>query len=173
MAKFIGREGQTRGMLLAGIAVLTVTLLLAMKYFMSDDSAQTQEQPTAAQKLFSEPAAAKPPDLKTVQTSVASGGALDMFSKANAGYYGDEGSTAAAAGAEPEPAVRKSTAPAARKAAAKTKPQATVIPRLKPVSFGGVRPTSVGPAGGGQMPDISNMIKQAQQEAGKNGVPGK
>ncbi|MDA8131000.1 MAG: hypothetical protein M0011_05800 [Elusimicrobia bacterium] len=175
MAKFIERGGQTRGMLLAGIAVLTVGLVLAMKFFMGDDTAQTQEQPPAAGKLFSEPEAPKPPELKTPQTSVASGGALDMFSKANAGYYGDEESTAAAAGAgTAAPAeVKKSTA-AARKSGArpKAKAPATVIPRLKPVSFGGVRPSNVGPASGGQMPDISNMIKQAQEEAGKNGTGG-
>ena len=171
-----GRKGQARGLLLAGVAALTVILLLAMRYFMSDNAAQPEEPVPSAGQLFSGQSEAKPESLRTSQTSVPSGGALDMFSKANAGLYGEEESTAAAvvpaAGAK-APEVRKSTAPAARKPAAKPKPQATVIPRLKPVSFGGVKPNAVSPGGAGQMPDISSMIKQAQEEAGQAGAGGK
>jgi len=162
-------------MLLAGIVVVTLALVLGIKMFMGDNSSAVSEQPAERQQVFNEPAADKPPpglNPAARSESSESGGGLDMFSKTNAGYYGEEESTAAAAGQKAaEPEVRKSTAPAARKTAA-AKPKGTVIPRLHS-SLGTIAPGNVSPHSAGQgMPDISGMMKQAQEQAGKNNPSG-
>lgn len=176
MANFTERKGQGRGMLLAVIGALTLALLAGMKFFMTDDTVVTAEAPAAGERMFGGPAApAPPPGLNPASRPVsAPGSGLDMFSKANAGYYGGEESTApVAAAAIPAPEVKRSTAPAARKAAAKPLPKGTVIPRMQGSSFGRTSPTSVTPHGAGQgMPDISGMLKQAQDQAGKNSSSG-
>lgn len=168
------RKGHGAGLLLACLAALTLALVLGIKFFMSDDTPEVSGQPAAKQELFNEPAAGgTPPGLNPAARSEnGSGGGLDMFSKTNAGYYGEEASTAAAAAQKPAgPEVRKSTASAAGKTAAK--PKGTVIPRMKPSTLGAVSPNNVSPHGAGQgMPDISGMLKQAREQAGKNGTSG-
>jgi hypothetical protein len=175
MTNLTERKGQARGLLLAGLAVLTLALLMGMKYFMRDDTAAGSEKPAERQQLFQEPAAGQPPpglNPAARSESSGSGGGLDMFSKTNAGYYGADASTAAAAAPAAAPEVKKSTAPAAVKAAA-AKPKGTVIPRMKPSSLGTVTPGNVSAHGAGQgMPDISGMLKQAQQQAGKTNSSG-
>jgi hypothetical protein len=148
---------------------------MGMKYFMSDDTAAGAEKPAERQPLFQEqPAAGQPPQglNPAARSESGSGGGLDMFSKTNAGYYGADESTAAAAAPAAVPEVRKSTPTGAAKAAA-PKPKGTVIPRMKPSSLGTVTPGNVSAHGAGQgMPDISGMLKQAQQQAGKNNPSG-
>jgi hypothetical protein len=153
-------------MLLAALAALTVGLVLGIKFFLGEDAPATQEPPPDQGQLFSTQAADKPPEgLRTAADPVSGGSSgLDMFSKTNAGYYGEEGSTEAAAaqtGAAPE--VTKSSATAVKKGANTAKPKATVIPRMKQSSLGGITPSNVTPGGQGQMPDISSILKQAQR----------
>jgi len=167
MVNLIETKKRSHGLLLAGIAVLTLVLLLGIKFFMSDDTASAPEQPAAREQLFKEPEAPQGLNPALRPQSAANSG-LDMFSKTNAGYYGEEESTAPAVaqGAAP-PEVRKSTAAAARRAPAKARAKGTVIPRMKSTSFGGVSPTNVTPGGAGQnMPDLSGILKQAQQRPG-------
>lgn len=162
---------QARILLLAGIAAITLVLVLSMKFFLSDEPAAAPGGAADRVPLFSEPAAGKsPPGLNPVSRSeTGSGGGLDMFSKTNAGYYGEEESTAPAAAQQPAAqAVGKSTAPAAARTAAVKRKAGTVIPRMQSSSFGTISPSNVAAHDAGQsMPDISNLLNQAQQQAGK------
>lgn len=170
MANFIEPKKQSRGLLLAAMAVITLALVAGIKFIMSDDTSSVPEQPAQREQLFKDP---PPPQglNPAARSETGSGGGLDMFSKTNAGYYGEEASTApAAAQGATAPEVRKSTAAAARKPAPKTRKRGTVIPRMKSTSFGTVSPTNVAPGGAGQnMPDLSGMLKQAQQRSGGSG----
>ena len=169
MTNFIEQKMQSRNMVLAGIAVVTLALVIGMKLFMSEDTAAVPARAADRPQLFKESA---PSGLNPVPRS-GSGSGLEMFSETNAGFYGEEKTTAAAAEQTvSEPAVVKSTRPAAVKAAVKAKPKGAVIPRLKPVSFDKISPTNVSPGGAGQgMPDVSDMLKRAQQ-GGTNKPPG-
>lgn len=155
--------------------MLTLALVLGIKFFVSDDTAEVSQPAAERQQLFKGSEAGEtPPGLNpAARSETGSGGGLDMFSKTNAGYYGPEESTAAATGQNAAvPEVVKSTSAAARRAAA-VKPKGTVIPRLKPSSLGTISPGNVSPTGAGQsMPDISGMLKQAQEQAGKNNPSG-
>ncbi len=164
------KSGPGRGLLLAGLAVMTLIIIAGMKYFVNDDSSAVQQQPAASQQqLFKdeEGQAPPPPGLAPSRSESSSGGGLDMFSKTNAGYYGEDASTpVAGAPADSAPEVKRSTAAAVRKTAAKQQPKGTVIPRMQaPKPFGSAAQTEVTPHSPGQgMPDISNMLKQAQQQ---------
>lgn len=170
MANFIEPKKRPTGLLLAGIAVLTLVLVAGIKFFMSDDTASLPEQPAQREQLFKEP---PPPQglNPAARSETGSGGGLDMFSKTNAGYYGEEASTGPAVAQDAAaPEVRKSTAAALRKAPAKARKKGTVIPRMKSGGFGAISPTNVAPGGAGQnMPDLSGILKQAQQRSGGNG----
>jgi hypothetical protein len=171
MTNLIERKGQSHGLLLAGLAVLTLALVMGIKFFMSDDTAQGSEKPAERQQLFQEPEAGKPPPglNPAARSETGSGGGLDMFSRTNAGYYGVEEPTAAVKAPAAVPAVLKSTAAAAGKTPAK--PKGTVIPRMNS-TLGAITPANVSAHGAGQgMPDISGMLKQAQ-EAGTNNPSG-
>lgn len=168
------RKGQGRVMMVAGLALATAALVIGMKYFMSDDSAAVPQQPAAQQQLFKDQAPGEPPPglAPAARSESSSGGALDMFSKTNAGYYGEDTSTpVAGAPADSTPEVRRSTHTAVKKSAAKQQPKGTVIPRMQaPKAFGTASPTSVAPHSAGQgMPDISNMLKQAQEQQKNSG----
>ncbi len=150
-------------MMLLGIAGLALALVIVVKLFMSDDTSAVPERAVERQQLFKE--SAPPPGLNpAARSESASGGGLNMFSETNAGFYG-EGKATATAEEQAGPAVVKSTKSAAvRAAAVKAKPKGAIIPRLKPTSFDKVSPTNVSPGGAGQsMPDISGMLKRAQQ----------
>jgi len=157
--------------LLAGLAALTLALVLGIKFFMGEDAASVQEPAPDQGQLFSEQDAAKPPEgLRTAASPVSGGGSgLEMFSKTNSGYYGVDAATEAAE-AQPgtAPEVAKSSPTAVKKTAARMKPKATVIPRMRTSSLGGITPSNVTPSGQGQMPDISAIIKQAQQSGKTN-----
>ena len=164
-------------MMLAGIAGLTLALVIVGKLFMSDDTAAVPEPAVGRQQLFKEPDTPSGLNPAARSESSSSGGGLDMFSQTNAGFYG-EGKSTAAAEEQAAPAVVRSTKPAAGKAAAgkaaakKAKPKGAVIPRLKPTSFDKT-PTNVSPGGAKQgMPDISEMMKQMKQQGGNKNPPG-
>lgn len=171
MINRLERKGQSRGILLAGIAVLTVALLIGMKIFMSDDTSEGTERAAGRQPMFEDPGAGKPPAglNPAARSETGSGGGLEMFSKTNAGYYGEEESTAASTAPAAGQAAARSTAPAAGSvAAAKPKAQGTVIPRMQSSSFGAISPSNVAAHSAGQsMPDISGLVKQAQEQAVK------
>ncbi|MBI5743863.1 MAG: hypothetical protein HY952_04885 [Elusimicrobia bacterium] len=175
MANLNGR-GQSRGVVLGAMAVLTAALVLGIKFFMSDDTTSTQAPPPGQGQIFNTQAAEKPPEgLRAPVGPVSgSGSGLEMFSKTNAGYYGEEASTAAAAGQGAGPEVKKSTAAVTKRGAAEAKPKvkATVIPRMKMGSLGGVTPSNVAPGGQGQMPDMSGIMKQVQQRTGQGNTSG-
>jgi len=163
MADFIEQKGKGRNIMLAVIGVVTLALIIGMMLFMRDDTAAVPERPVERRQLFKE---SPPSGLNQISRSEsASGGGLDMFSATNAGFYGENKATAAAA-EQTEPAAAKSAKSAAVKAApVKAKPKGAAIPRLKPTSFDKITPTDVSPGGAGQgMPDLSNMLKQAQQQ---------
>lgn len=154
-----------KGLLLAALAALTLALLFGIKFFMSDDTSSGAFPQEVRQDLFKGDQQI-PGRNPAARSETGSGGGLDMFSKTNAGYYGEEESTGTAEAPQAAPrAPKAAAAPAAGKAAGKPKTKSTVIPRMKPANFGGIAPTNVAPAGAGQgMPDISGMLKQAQQQ---------
>jgi hypothetical protein len=174
MTNYIDPKKPSRGLLLAGMAALTMALVIGIKVFMSDDTASAPPPAADRQPLFKpQPAAADAPPGLLPAARPESGSGLEMFTKTNAGYYGEEESTATAdAQKTAEPAVKTSTAPAVRKAAA-AKRKTTVIPRMQPASFKGIAPSNVAPTGAGQgMPDISGMLKQAGQQTGNKDISG-
>jgi hypothetical protein len=176
MTNLNGR-GQSRGVVLGAMAVLTLVLVLGIKFFMSDDTSSMQAPPAGQGQIFNtQPAADKPPEGLRAPVGPVSGSSsgLEMFSKTNAGYYGEDASTAAAAGQGAAPEVKKSTAAVTKRGAAKARPKvkATVIPRMKMGSLGGVAPSNVAPGGQGQMPDMSGLMKQVQQRTGQGNTSG-
>lgn len=166
MANFNEAAKIPKGLLLAALAALTLALFFGIKFFMSEDTSSSAFQQDGGQELFKGEQRI-PGNNPAARSETGSGGGLDMFSKTNAGYYGAEESTGTAeAPAAQAPAAKRAASPAARKAGT-AKPKGTVIPRLKAASFGNVSPTSVAPGKAGQgMPDISGMLKQAQQQPG-------
>lgn len=153
------------GLLLAALAALTLLLVGGIWFFMKEDG-PAAAAPAAGQEIFKgseQPRALNP----AARSETGSSGGLDMFSKTNAGYYGEEESTGTAEAPQAGPAAPKAAPPAKKTAVPKAKARSTVIPRMKPSGFGGVKPTGVTPGGAGQgMPDISNLMKQAQQGGG-------
>jgi hypothetical protein len=95
-----------------------------------------------------------------------------MFSKTNAGYYGeDEEEAEVPAAPAPKAKTARTADSAVKKAAAKPKAKTTSIPRMNVTPFKSITPTSIAPSGaGGQqgMPDLSTIMKQAQEQAGQD-----
>lgn len=177
MADINGRSGVNRLIIIAAVISLTLAVLAGIKFIMSDSSADMRPAAAEPQDIFSasEDDAPPPPELTPLSRSEnPGGGSLDMFSKTNAGYYREEESTATVTAQDaPEPKIA-GTAPAAVKKAAAAKPKAktTAVPRMKMVPFKSITPTNVAPSNtGGQqgMPDLSTIMKQAQEQAGGTG----
>lgn len=174
-----GRGGGNRLIIIAAVISLTLAVLAGIKFIMSDSSSDTLPVAAEPRDIFSdsEEDAPPPPELSPLSRSEnPGGGSLDMFSKTNAGYYGEEESTATVTSQDaPEPKTAGTAAPAAAKkpAAAKPKPKITSVPRMQMVPFKSITPTNVAPSNtGGQqqgMPDLSTIMKQAQDQAGKTG----
>ena len=166
-------NGRNKFILLAALAALTLALLAGIKFIMKDSD--TGPAPVAAepQPIFGASAdEAPPPELNPLSRPVnASGGGLDMFSKTNAGYYGeDEEEEAVPAAPAPKAKTPGPAGPAVKKAAAKPKAKTTTIPRMNVTPFKSITPTTISPSGaGGQqgMPDLSTIMKQAQEQAGQ------
>lgn len=171
-------NGGNRVIIIAAIISLTLLALAGIKFMMSGE--EEAAAPAAAQRedIFSSSGEdAPPPELNPLARSEnPGGGSLDMFSETNAGYYGEDEEEAEAPEVSPAPAAKAagSTAPAAGKTAAKPKAGAnsTAVPRMKMVPFKSITPTNVAPsnaAGRQGMPDLSTIMKQAQEQAGRKG----
>jgi hypothetical protein len=170
--------GGNRTIIIAAIISLTLLALAGIKFMMS--GGEEPSVPAAAQRedIFNSSGEdAPPPELNPLARSEnPGGGSLDMFSETNAGYYGEDEEEEAvpAASPAPEAKIAKSTAPASRKTAAKPKAgtNSTVVPRMKMVPFKSITPTSVAPsntAGQQGVPDLSAIMKQAQNRSGRSG----
>ncbi|GEM_PF-1972555 len=168
-------NGGNRILIAAAIIAVTLLALAGIKFMMSDSSSGTPAEPLENREIFTpSDTAAPPPELNPLSRSASSsGGALDMFSKTNAGsgYYEEEEEPAASV-APVKPKAARSAAPAPKKtSSAKPKAKTTVIPRMTTTPFKSITPTNVSPSGaGGQqaMPDLSTIMKQAQEQAGQD-----
>lgn len=177
MADFNVKSGQNRAILALALVSLTLAVLAGIKFMMSDGDSVTPPAAAGPRDIFSASEdEAPPPELSPLSRSDnPGGGSLDMFSKTNAGYYGeDEPEPAGTAPKAAEPKVARSTATAARRKAppAKAKTAGTVVPRMKMVPFKSITPTNVTPSGAGgrqNMPDLSEMMRKAQEQAGQTG----
>ncbi len=181
MADFNGRRGPGRAILILGLVSLTLAVLAGIKFMMSDGSSSEPSSAAAeGAEIFSSPeTGAPPPGLDPMARSGnPAGGSLDMFSKTNAGYYGEDGKDEEAAqdsaAAPAEKAVR-SAAPGSAKTVAAPKPKtaATTVPRMKMVPFKSITPTNIEPSGTQLkqgMPDISTLMKQAREQYGGGGA---
>jgi hypothetical protein len=147
-------------------AVLTIGIIAGIKYMVSPDAESTAPATKASEPVFKEETD-RPAGLRSqAAVPLSTATSLDMFQKANAGYDEEASSAAAVAAASPAAAVKK--AKPARETV-KAAPKRTVIPRMGAFKqFGGAAASGQGAQGGAAMPDISGMIKQAQQQQ-KNG----
>ena len=155
-------------MLFAGL-VLTVLLILGIKYFISDDEPVTAAPAAVKEdKLFNDEAQKGPGYNPAYRPENTGGDSLEIFTKTNTGYSKEVSSAAARGGAEADQEKTVKAAKPARKAAAKRgAAPATVIPRMQaPKSFGSSSGSQT-PTSGAVMPDISALMKQAQQKTGK------
>ncbi|HBA60802.1 MAG TPA: hypothetical protein DCZ92_08285 [Elusimicrobia bacterium] len=168
--------GFTLGKFLTLGAILTIAIILGIKYLINENS--TGGQPAVSdQQLFkaAEEGAAPRDNPARRPESYSSGGALDMFTKANETYSKDTGQAEESAEAD-QSEVEKDTAtapartrPAAQPAAAAPAKSGggTVIPKLKPVEgFSGKGKSGGKNAMPGGMPDVSSIINGAMK-----GVP--
>ncbi len=167
-------NGGNRILIIAAIIAVTLLALAGIKFMMSDSSSGTSAGTLENREIFTpSDTAAPPPELNPLsRPASSSGGALDMFSKTNAGYYGEE-EEAEPSAAQPVPKAEKPAAKVPKKtSSAKPKAKTTVIPRMTTTPFKSITPTNVSPAGaGGQqgMPDLSTIMKQAQEQSGRGG----
>ena len=166
--------GFTTGKFIALGAILTIGVIAGIKYMMSDSSGSAQ--PAASSQALFKPEQESPAPRDNPARrpeSMSSGGALDMFQKANEGYSKEEGvveeSTETAA-----PEVKKATATATAaaktgaRAAAKKQTAGTVIPKMQPMQGFGAKSGAAGgrnaaPQGGAGMPDISGLMNTLQK----------
>ncbi|OGR68152.1 MAG: hypothetical protein A2081_02340 [Elusimicrobia bacterium GWC2_61_19] len=153
-------------LLILGV-VLTAAIILGIKFLMGNDS---EGAPPSAAKdaIFRDETdhTNAPGYNPAVLPENPGGDSLSMFKKTNAGYAADE-SSATDKEEQAGPKTAKKTA-AVKKQAAKTPQksrQRTVIPRMQGAKpFGSATPARQGLPGGAGMPDISDIMKQAQQK---------
>lgn len=159
--------------------VLTIGIIAGIKYFMSENP-RPSPPAAATEQLFRPEEQTGTPGYNPARRpeSYSSGGALDMFVKANEGYAKD-GETAdeeEEAPAEVKKATAAAPAPAAARSGATVKTRTaggTPIPKLKPVKgFGSDKGSSGGKNAlpkGVNMPDISGIIDNATKGVPKQG----
>ncbi len=156
------------GLLLFIGLVFTAAIVLGLRYIAKDDEPATAA-PAAdrGDKLFKDggekPGA--PAYTPGYRSETTSGDSLDIFTRANTGYFQEDASSPEGGRdtAQNKPAAALTVqAPAAKKVRAAG---AAVIPRLTPKTFGAA--SSPAAPKGAAAPDISEMIKQAQKRAGK------
>lgn len=150
-------------------AVLTIAIILGIKFLVVDESNISQPPSSGQADIFKgEESGAKASGYNpAARSEITSGDSLDMFTKANEGYAADESSSTAG-----EEAVNKTTEAVTGKKQApgglkKVQP-GTVIPRLQGTkTFGTSAPANQAmPKGGSGTPDMSEMLRQAQQKQG-------
>lgn len=157
----------TLRLLLFGTVSLTALAAIGIKLFVRGDSEEAQPR-QAAPAIFQE----KPPSapaMRTVSEVPGGGDSLDMFSKTNKGYYGEDEEEKQAPAASTAPAKAAAPAPARAKPAAKPETARQVIPRIQGVkSFGAPasRAGSIAPTRpGGSIPDMNSIIQSATKDA--------
>ncbi|HAH32580.1 MAG TPA: hypothetical protein DCL44_09745 [Elusimicrobia bacterium] len=156
--------------------ILTAAAIAGIKFFIGSGGQDSGFSNSAApdfkfQNKRNQPQGYTP----LTRSETASGNSLEIFAKTNAGYskedsFSIEQSTVAAE-------IPKKIKPAPSKKAAKIKRPAaarkrTAIPKMQAMKpFGtaaGIGSNTAAPQGT-EMPDIANILKQAQQKAGKQG----
>lgn len=152
-------------------AILTAAIILGIKFLTGEDSNSSLPPSSGQEAIFkqAEGGGTAAGLLPAARSESTSGGSLDMFQKANEGYS-EEGSSAAAV-TQPAAQTAVKKAPAAvpvKKQASKKLKQRSVIPRMQGVkAFGTAAPNKQGmPKGGAGMPDMSEILKQAQEKQG-------
>ena len=160
--------------------VLTIALILGIKYFISSGPGGTLEdsQPAAgaADPFRTETTNSTPPGYNPARRaeSLGGGGSIEMFEKTNAGYAKEEEEenpeeAAELAASEAEKAAAPAAAAAAKAAAKKAAAAGTVIPKLQPVKgFGGASgPEKTAMPKGAGTPDINAIMQGVQKDAAK------
>ena len=150
-------------------ALLTAAILLGIKFLITEDSNGSLPQAAGQGDIFKQEQGAGAGLLPAARSENTSGGSLDMFQKANEGYAEDGSSTAAVTQPAGQGAVKKTPAAVpVKKQASKKLQQRSVIPRIQGVkAFGTAAPNKQGmPKGGAGIPDMSEILKQAQQKQG-------
>jgi len=161
-----------RKMIAIGV-VLTLALILGIKYFISSGPESAEEGSRAAGsssdifKTESQPNNNQGYNPARRRESLGGGGSLEMFKKTNAGYTKED---------EAKAPARETQKPAAQAAAAQpaVKPAAaagTAIPKLKPVPGFGAPSAGAGktglPNGAAGTPDLSSIIKSVTKNMPK------
>jgi len=161
----------TLRLLLFGTVSLTALAAIGIKLFVRGDAEEAQPQQAAPAIFQEKPPSAPAPAMRTVSEVPGGGDSLDMFSKTNKGYYGEDEGEKQAPAASTAPAKAAAPAQAKAKAAPKKEAAQQVIPRLQGVkSFGAPasRAGSIAPTRpGGSIPDMNSIIQSATKEAAK------
>ncbi len=151
--------------------LLTAAIVFGIKYLVGEDAGVSSAGPAGQKTIFDEKGPGTVPGYNpAARSEITSGNSLELFKEANAGYAGEGSSSAAAAVTAPPEAAKTAAAPAAAKSpavkSAKRTARKTVIPRMHEVkAFGTAAPArQQTPAGNATMPDISEIMKQAQQQ---------
>lgn len=166
--------GLSPAVLLVLGVILTAAVMFGIKLLMAGDPNGSTLKASEQGAIFSQEAGAGRPAGQTpaARSESTSGNSLDMFQKANVGYAADESSATTGTGPAGEMTAQKTPAAAApdkvtaSKSAQKTR-QRTIIPRMRGVkAFGTAAPGKQGaPKGGAELPDMADMMRQAQQQA--------
>ncbi|MDO8806418.1 MAG: hypothetical protein Q7R35_18560 [Elusimicrobiota bacterium] len=161
--------GFSPAILLLLCALLTAAIILGIKFLIKEDSDSLPQSSGQGDIFKSEKGAAAAGRSLGPRSGNPGGDSLDMFKKANPVYEADGSSATAAA----EPAMLETvqkTPPAVtgKRRGSKKLQQRTAIPRMQGIkAFGTAAPAKQGlPKGGAGMPDIAEMMKQAQQKQG-------
>jgi len=151
--------GFTTGKFVALAVILTLGIIAGIKYMMSD-SAGSAQPAASTQPLFKTEQESPPPIDNPARRpeSMSSGGALDMFQKANEGYSKQEEAEGNAAEAG-QSAAAKDTGAAATQKIARAKATATAATA-----------TAQKPAGGTVIPRMTTG-GAAQMQAGGTAIP--
>lgn len=172
--------GFTPAKFIAVGVVLTIAIILGIKYFISSGPGGTLEdsQPAggAADPFRTETKDSAPPGYNPARRaeSLGGGGSIEMFEKTNAGYAKEEEEenseeAAETAAAEAKKTAAPATAAAAGSAAKKPASTGTVIPKLQPVrgfaGSSGSEKTAL--PKGAATPDISAIIQGVQKDTAK------
>lgn len=108
-------------------AILTVGIIMGIKFLVGGDANESLPPSAGQENIFKDERAA-PSGLPGSRSEAPGGDSLEMFTKANEGYSEEDSTPVAAAKPAAAPAVKKS----ASKDLKKTR-QGTVIPRLQGV----------------------------------------
>ena len=159
----------TPGLMIFAGLVLTVMLILGIKYFISDEE-PSPVAPAAVKedKLFKDEAGKGPGFNPAYRSETSTGDSLEIFAKTNTGYAKEESSSPARGEAGTAGDTEAKSLKTARNAPVKrTGATATVIPRMQAPKAFGSSSGSQTPPSGIVIPDISALMKQSQKKTGQ------